>query len=290
MKITFSKFTLVAIFAFALTFIFSCSEDSGKKCVEMFNPDNSFCYDGVVYDKCDGIKYNPYTHFCTGKTVARAICNGVDYNPLTQRCKNNIVQTKCGNAWYKEVKFCYDNVNNSFSDTLTDSRDGKTYKTVGIGAQIWMAENLNYKVTGSVCYDNLESNCKSYGRLYNWQAAMKACPDGWHLPSNDEWQDILDFAGGDDVVRSKFKAKSGWIGRSGTDDYGFSALPGGLGISISNGGFYDIGKSGFWWSSSSEYDATEAYRLCMSYFSDSEAADYCESSKTSLNSVRCLQD
>jgi hypothetical protein len=80
---------------------------------------------------------------------------------------------------------------------MVDSRDGQTYKTVTIGTQIWMAENLNYETTNSYCYDDDPSNCSKYGRLYTWAAATKACPIGWHLPSDDEWNTLFTAVGGD---------------------------------------------------------------------------------------------
>ena len=114
--------------------------------------------------------------------------------------------------------------------SLQDERDGKTYKTVKIGEQTWMAENLNYNAEGSKCYENKQENCAKYGRLYNWQTAMKSCPAGWHLPSEEEWIVLIETAGGKEKAGKKLKAKEGWKRRccntsNGTDDYGFSALP-----------------------------------------------------------------
>jgi len=273
MKVTFSKLTLAAIFALALAFTISCAEKGGdKKCAEIFNPDNSFCYDGVVYDKCDGMKYNPSTHICTGKTATRAKCNEVEYNPSTQICVGQTVRTRL--------------------DPLTDSRDGKTYKTVEIGSQIWMAENLNYDadLLDSKCYENKQGNCAKYGMLYNWKTAMKSCPKGWHLPSKEEWQALVDLAGGNKIAGKKLKAKSGWNKNyHGMDDYGFSALPGGsrLGTIVYGTSFGGAGSAGNWWSST-EYDSNDAYYWSMGY--DLEHANCRNYSKTSLFSVRCLQD
>jgi hypothetical protein len=106
---------------------------------------------------------------------------------------------------------------------------GKTYKTVVIGTQNWMAENLNYNVSGSHCYDNLESNCNKYGRLYDWATAKTVCPAGWHLPSGTEWATLINYVGGSNIAGKKLKATSGWNnGGNGQNTYGFSALPGGI--------------------------------------------------------------
>jgi uncharacterized protein (TIGR02145 family)/uncharacterized repeat protein (TIGR02543 family) len=176
--------------------------------------------------------------------------------------------------------------------TFTDSRDdNKTYKKVAIGNQVWMAENLNYQTANSVCYDNNSSNCATYGRLYNWDAAMTACPTGWHLPTFDEWKALWDNI--TLKVGNSLKSTSGWDddGRdgSGTDEYGFAALPGGLG----GGPQYDnvfngAGTFGSWW------DATETTSGYAGYWQMYGGTDNMSvgSPRVSsmLRSVRCVQD
>jgi uncharacterized protein (TIGR02145 family) len=176
------------------------------------------------------------------------------------------------------------------SGTFTDFRDGKAYKTINIGKQTWMAENLNYNANSSKCYNNNTSNCDKYGRIYNWNTATKACPSGWHLPSDAEWTQLTDFVGGSETAGTKLKAKSGWFqddSGSGTDKYGFSALPGGY--CNSDGNFDKIDDIGYWWSSSSTEDnASTAYLrdiCCLS--TDVYRGSI---SKAFFISVRCLLD
>jgi len=168
--------------------------------------------------------------------------------------------------------------------------DGQSYRTVVIGTQTWMAENLNYAVEGSKCYEDDESNCDTYGRLYNWETDMNICPDGWHLPSDAEWQTLIDFAGGSETAGGKLKAKSDWnsyngISGNGTDEFGFSALPGGHGIS--DGSFINVGYFGGWWSSS-VLNSSYAYGRVMYYYNNG-VIRY-GGNKSDLYSVRCLQD
>ena len=170
--------------------------------------------------------------------------------------------------------------------SFTDSRDGKKYKTVEIGEQVWMAENLNYDVKSSKCYYNEPANCNKYGRLYNWVAAKEACPKGWHLPSDEKWQMLVDYAGGSEVAGAKLKAKNGWnVGGIGLDTYGFSALPGGVGY---GSGYGNVDGYGNWWSAT-ESDANLAWSRHMNYGGEYVRTNNINKS-FNLFSVRCLRD
>jgi len=179
--------------------------------------------------------------------------------------------------------------------TFTDPRDGRTYKTVKIGRQIWLAENLAFDLAGSKVYGNNPANLAKYGRLYDWETAKKACPPGWHLPTNEDWDELVCYADGTSGTDSPYdsptagkhlKATSGWYNNgNGTDDFGFSALPGGYGNS--NGYFNTAGNYGRWWSAS-EYNSYYAYSRRMDYSIEDVIYNYRD--KGYLYSVRCLQD
>jgi uncharacterized protein (TIGR02145 family) len=164
----------------------------------------------------------------------------------------------------------------SGANTFTDARDGKKYRTVKIGEQTWMAENLNYKTDRSWCYDNNSDSCKKYGRLYFWTAAMEACPAGWRLPDTSEWDVLSKAAGGRVIAGKNLKAASGWEDDNGKfgnglDIYGFSALPSGFYFGT-RGGFTGAGKHGGLWTAtehkSAQYPIRDAYCWRMDFYSD----------------------
>ena len=193
-------------------------------------------------------------------------------------CNNSGGQTRPSEA---EVKKIAVKAKASVS-TFKDDRDGKTYKKVTIGGQTWMAENLNYEESGSVCYKNSVENCEKYGRLYNWYEAF-ACPSGWHLPSDEEWTTLVE-----NVHSSKIlKSKSGWNkDGNGTDDYEFSALPGGCMVP-NGGGFSNVGYSGYWWTARLR-DGRSADIRNISY--EDERVKPNEDVLSYRFSVRCVQD
>jgi uncharacterized protein (TIGR02145 family) len=174
---------------------------------------------------------------------------------------------------------------------FTDSRNDQYYRTVKIGGQTWMAQNLNYQTGRSWCYDGVNSNCEIYGRLYDWNTAKTACPSGWHLPSREEWNGLVMAAGGKDVAGKALKSTSGWRNNgNGIDNNGFSALPGGhLWFSRTDSKFDYVGLDGHWWTAT-EYSDDTAYSRSM--FSDE---DYVGEGITGYNksagySVRCVMD
>ena len=174
--------------------------------------------------------------------------------------------------------------------TFTDKRDGKVYRIVEIGGAVWMAENLNYAAEGSRCYGNKDANCAKYGRLYDWNTAMTACPAGTHLSSSKEWYALVNYAGGGENAGTKLKSSTGWKNDkyvpAGTNEYGFSALPGGVGSSA--GHFNYAGSHGYWWSASELDDAYFASYQYMYYLYKHVVLYF--NFKTGLYSVRCVQD
>ena len=191
---------------------------------------------------------------------------------------------------------------------MVDHRDYHIYKIVTIGTQTWMAENLNYETEmGSYCYKDSAKYCEKYGRLYTWATAVGkseedcgfgkecnlgdgkvrgVCPEGWHLPTQTEWNTLFTAVGGRSTAGKMLKSTSGWNSSgNGTDAYSFSALPAGL---RNNTGNYDDEGYGtdFW--SSTENGSNNAYLMDLYYFNDD--ADLFNYLKNHGFSVRCVKD
>ena len=207
-----------------------------------------------------------------------------------------------------------DSVHVSFGE-MTDSRDGRTYKTVTIGKQTWMAENLDFEVEGSFCYDNDEANCAKYGRLYIWVAAVNepeskcgsghmcslpstvqgVCPSGWHLPNQKEFETLFfTISGNKDLYwheeGNALKTTNGWPdGENGSDEYGFSALPAGI---MEPYGYYDLlGEQTTFWTSDAYYDEDQASDARIGTKSHQLSGLHLSLSfKEYAYSVRCVKD
>jgi len=215
------------------------------------------------------------------------------------------------------VNQCCEDANSTVKDF-----DGNIYETTLIGKYWWMAENLKTTTYNdgvqiplvkdqsswfrlrhdSFCYyQNNENYADTFGFLYNWYTVSpgKICPDGWRVPTDEEWQYLEGFADskyepGDSVWEKmglrgydaglKLKSATGWrSGATGTDDFGFTGLPGGERLSR----FYAGGSSGFWWTSS-EASSSSAYYRNLIYSYELVARD--THPKRMGFSVRCIKD
>ena len=202
-------------------------------------------------------------------------------------------------------------------DNAVTDTDGNIYTNVTIGTQIWMVENLkttkyndgteiplitdntgwNNATADAYCwYDNAITNKDLYGALYNWYAVStgKLCPKGWHVPSESEWAELVNYLGGESVAGGKLKTTGTIEGGDGlwhqpnvdaTNETGFSALPGGLRGSA----FNDINWGGVWWTST-EYPSNRAYYFYINNNDGSVGDSDDGGSRSSGYSVRCLKD
>ena len=299
---------------------------------------SEFCSDEQVYPKCNGDTYNVSTEFCVANTK-HSKCNGSTYNPSIQFCYNNEVLAKCGeNEYDPSTQQCKGSivygtcggVSYDVSKQICDTRDNQLYKYVVIGQNTWMAQNLNYNynqgTAKSYCYNDVASNCQTYGRLYTWPAAMDsvrnscgyatnctarsvppylqgACPDGWRIPNKFDFDELyndayeVNYSTGKNIVATKLKSKSGWNDNgNGTDVYGFNALPGGnrSESSSSSRKYYNLGSATYFWTASDQYSRVNPSSNKMAYFwhfSTQSMADTVSNAtfKYDAYSVRCIK-
>lgn len=192
--------------------------------------------------------------------------------------------------------------------TMIEDIEGNTYKTVQIGTQCWMAENLKtskYRDGNPIpnvtdpsewaklssgawaTYENSAANDVTYGKLYNWHAVVDArnvCPVDWHIPSNEEWTVLSNYIGTE--IGFKMKSTSGWADNgNGSNTSGFNALPGGF--RFNDGTFYYVSRAGFFWSSSESSSDYAWYRYLRFEDRDLGRFNYLKSFGLS---VRCLRD
>ena len=263
---------------------FKCGNDT-------YDPKKEFCYENQKYDFCENDEYNPSEKFCVDNKLYD-LCNGSDYDPVEYECKNGVPVQRpdvCGGITFDpDLAFCAE-------FTTSGTKVKQVYKKVTITmlddhdwvnvvySKTWMKENLKYDTEGSYCYKNTATNCDKYGKLYTWDAAKNACPDGWHLPSKEEWEDLFKSIGGIGSAGTTLKDSLVW---NGMDLYGFSALPGGEFISNVSDYRY-IGDNGAFWTSDAE-GKSNAYGVLFA--TDVNKAVIEAHSKNNLFSVRCIKD
>jgi len=198
----------------------------------IFTLETQKCENDIILNKCGNNFYNSLNQDC---------CNNMIFTLETQKCENGIILNKCGDENFNPfLEYCINDVVKN-KEEFIDDRDGKKYKYVPIGNQVWMAENLRYEASNIKCYNDNYDNCQTFGVFYHW--ANTACPSGWHLPNDAEWNKLIDFIGDD--VGTKLKANSSlWISGKGTDDFSFTALPNGY----YKNDFEKVGEEAVFWS------------------------------------------
>lgn len=173
--------------------------------------------------------------------------------------------------------------------SFTDARDGKVYKTVKINEQLWMGENLAFKTaSGYSVYDNVNDYLKIHGYLYTWEAATKACPDGWHLPSMQDWWYLSNFLGGDEQSGGKLKQTGTTTWKSpnagATNSSGFTALSSGR---SGDKTMEYIGNSTYFWTNVDDDDVTS---WCGALNSSNGEISLYPVNKKDGYSVRCIKN
>ena len=158
---------------------------------------------------------------------------------------------------------------------IIGSMHGQGIKSVKIGNQVWMAENMKIPVPGSWCYNDDPAMGNKYGRLYTWDAAKNVCPKGWRLPTEKDWDQLISFLGGEDIAGSKMK-----VGGSS----GLNVLLGGM---TSVGNFRLINSYGTFWCATS-YDAEHAWYFYVTSSGPNITKTYF--TKNYGFSVRCIKE
>ena len=172
--------------------------------------------------------------------------------------------------------------------SLTDPRDGQNYLTIEIGSKTWMAENLNYEIGTTWCFDDDPINCTIYGKMYDWHTAQVACPVGWHLPTIEEWDETIAYLGGSTIAGGTMKSTQGWNtpNTGASNSSGFTGLPGGC--KSVTGSFSMIGMMGFWWSATQSGNVNNVYTPVLNTLSE-EALKPTNHQGDGF-SLRCLKD
>jgi uncharacterized protein (TIGR02145 family) len=236
-----------------------------------------FCNESTIFDKCNGNEYDPAIYGCCFSTNIFALAS--------QKCEDNIVLVKCEDEDYDpSLNYCIDDVVKD-KEKFIDSRDDNAYMYITIGTQVWMAENLRYETSNYKCYGNDNNNCEIFGKLYNWNTAQTACPFGWHLPDDAEWNALENFVGSSNAG-TRLKASSDiWISNKGTDDFGFTALPGGF----HRNGFEQMREVAGFWSATAGLQSGSAHFRYFSYLNNTLnlAGFYVD---TGFAYVRCIKN
>lgn len=269
----------------AALFLAACGDSSTSS-------EDSSAYESVLdLPNCTALEAGMVAYVKAEKVTY--VCSGGEWVDTSRASSSSSEKTNSGaSGSSSSVKANPDagSIYDSTTNTLTDLRDGQVYRTTTISiptrdySEVWTAENMNYTTDNSYCHGDEPDNCDIYGRLYTWEAALNACPQGWHLPSSSEWEKLILAAGG-----KKLKSTSGWSdyeGKSGngTDIYSFAALP--AGTRSTDGKYYYEGYNAIFWSSTESKDGY-VYVISLDSYG---GVDQGGASQGDGLSVRCLKD
>ena len=204
--------------------------------------------------------------------------------------KSGFMSLRCIKGTATEVAWNVVDPSTVVTGSFTDSRDDHVYKITTIGSQTWMADNLKYKGSStSYCYDNEESNCEKYGRMYSLSEAKTICPEGWHLPTAEDYMDLFTHTGKSNASLESVEGWNSILDRGSTDLYGFNLYPTGY-VTVKQDGtlaFSNLNGEVYLWTSSEKESASGeiVYYVYREYFEVSDT-------KTSNDyaNVRCLKD
>ena len=312
------KFASFVLFVLVAAVLVACSDDSSDFATRPSGDSSSACED------CDVSSSSEAKSSSSSSVTPKSSDSETSVSSSSSVKSSSSSSAKSSSSSAKSSSSSVAS-SSSVLGTMTDERDGQTYKTVKIGTQTWMAENLNYAYTGvpykvgghisdstSWCYDNDPANCAKYGRLYTWAAAMDSvgtwstngkgcgygkkcsssypvrgiCPEGWHLPTKAYFIAL----GGSGMASKMLKSASGWDdyegkNGNGTDAYSFAALP--AGYRDDDGSYYGEGKQAIFWSSTeNNWDDANLMFLSNEYGSATLFSFF----KFDGYSVRCLKD
>jgi len=264
---------------------------------------------------CQALTYNKYNYTLDGWQNC-TLTISADGQTLQTGTSNIINPSDTYTKYSGSSSSSSNNLNPGVVAGPTVTQGTETYQTVVIGTQTWFSRNLNNNVPGSKCFgedgyvgadaielpaSEIQANCTQYGRLYNWAAAKTACPSGWRLPSNDDWDKLMHAVDGSTIMSSPYdsetagkylKAIAGWDGNgNGLNSRGFSALPSGLYVFVEGTfGYAGKGELGIWWSSS-EYKEDGLDFAFLRYIANiADVALWDLDVKEAGYSVRCMKD
>lgn len=263
----------------------------------------------TIGDTCDDD--NPITEndiysdncVCSGSPICTPFSSCDDGDPTTENDQYdnscNCAGTQCtaGNPCDDGDESTYNDLTDEscgcsgspYSSSFTDSRDNQVYQTIEINEKLWLAQNINYETDNFYCPDDESGLCNDYGKLYNYAEALTVCPDGWHLPTADEWNDLIGFLGGANVAGGKMKITGTEYWNSpnlASNESGFSARGSGA---RSPSGNFSTGINAYLWSQTTDQnDENSATGIIL--LNNEEFLVVTAVVKDLSAGVRCIQD